>query len=275
VSAVRLARIGTWGAILTFAILMASALLRLTSGVEAGEAHSLLPPAVETGARIAHRISAMGVAILAALALVVSLRVRPVPASRLVAVCAIVAFTLVLAMIGRYTPGYRLAAVTVVNVAAGTALACAFWWLRELAVPGRISAVAVAALALLLAQAAVGAAASSAAMWGGRGFGPPGSVAWGGPPGSVAWGGPPGSVAWGGPLHVWVAMLFVIVVAAASWQQRQRRVLVAAILSLTAAQLALGVYLVGARSPTLALAHAAVAAVLGLLLVRLMKKGSE
>jgi hypothetical protein len=263
---VRLARIGTWGAILTFAILMASALLRLTSGVEAGEAHSLLPPAVETGARIAHRISAMGVAILAALALVVSLRVRPVPASRLVAVCAIVAFTLVLAMIGRYTPGYRLAAVTVVNVAAGTALACAFWWLRELAVPGRISAVAVAALALLLAQAAVGAAASSAAMWGGRGFGPPGSVAWGGPPGSVAW---------GGPLHVWVAMLFVIVVAAASWQQRQRRVLVAAILSLTAAQLALGVYLVGARSPTLALAHAAVAAVLGLLLVRLMKKGSE
>jgi hypothetical protein len=239
---VSLARIGTWGAVLTLAILLASALLRLASGVEAGEARSLLPSAVETLARIAHRLSAMGVAILAAGALVATVRERPAPRPRVLAVAAIVVLTLVLALIGRYTPGYRVTAVTVVNVAAGTALACAFWWLRELAAPRRFAALAVTALALLLAQAALGAAASAAAMWGGRGF---------------------------GALHVWVAMVFVIVAAAAAWQQRARRALGAAVLSLTVAQVALGAYLVGARPTALALAHAAIAAVLGLMLVRL------
>jgi hypothetical protein len=243
------ARIGTWGAVLTLAILLASALLRLACVVEDGEARSLLPGTVETVARIAHRISAMGIAILAAWALVAVVRERPAPRPRVLAVAAILVLTLVLALIGRYTPGYRLMAVTVVNVAAGTALACAFWWLRELAAPRRFAPLAVIALALILAQAALGAAASAAAMWGGRAF---------------------------GPLHVWVAMMFVIVATGAVWQQRARRALGAAVLSLTVAQVVLGAYLVATRPPALALAHAAIAAVLAMLLVRLAaKKGSD
>ena len=241
-AAARLARIGAWGAVLTLAILMASALLRLSTGVEGGEARSLLPPAVETGARIAHRISAMGVALLAAFALVVAVRDRPAPAARVFTVAAIVALTLVLAAIGRYTPGYRVAAVTVVNVAAGTALVCAFAWLRELAAARAVAPLAVVALGLALAQAALGAATSAAAMWGERAF---------------------------GPLHIWMAAMLAGVIAAAAWQQRTRRALGAALVALTVAQAALGVYLAGARSPPLALAHAAVAAVLAVLLVRL------
>jgi hypothetical protein len=244
----RLRLIGTWGAILTLAILLASALLRLATGIEAGEARSLLPPAVETGARIAHRLSAMGVAILAALAVAVTLRDRPAPASRVVAVAAIVALTLVLASIGRYTPGYRLAAVTVINVTGGTALACAFWWLREIAMTpsadsgGGPSIVPALALVLLLTQSALGAAASAAAMWGA-----------------------PASA----PLHAWMAVPFLIAVAAASLRARERRAVALAVVALAALQVALGIYLgsAGARPLAFTLAHAAIAFLLALPLV--------
>lgn len=246
-----LARVGLWGTVLTLAILAASALLRLAAEVEAGAAVSRLAPAVETGARIAHRISAMGVAILAALALVMSVRNRPVPTPRVTALAAIVVLTLMLATIGRYTPGYKVAAVTVANVVGGTALACAFWWLRELAIaPSRAPSSAfrilpVLALALLLAQAGLGAAASAAAMWG------------------------EGDL---GPLHLWMAFLFVVIVAAAAWRQRTRRVLGSAIVVLLALQLGLGFGLVAAgatRPLAFTLAHAVIALVLALLLVKL------
>ena len=246
----RLRLIGTWGAILTLAILLASALLRLATGIEAGEAHSLLPPAVEIGARIAHRLSAMGIAILAALALVATLRNPPAPASRVTAVATIMALTLVLALIGRYTPGYRVTAVTVINVTGGTALACAFWWLREIAMtpatdPGRgLPIVPALALILLLAQSALGAAASAAAMWGA-----------------------PASM----PLHPGAAILFLIVAVAASWRRRERRAPALAIAALAALQLGLGAYLgwTDARPLAFTLAHAAIASLFALPLVSL------
>lgn len=246
-----LARVGLWGTVLTLAILAASALLRLASEVEAGAAVSRLAPGVETGVRIAHRISAMGVAILAALALVVSVRDRPAPASRLTAVAAIVVLTLMLAIIGRYTPGYQWAAVTVANVVGGTALACAFWWLRELASApsgagaGAFPLLCVLALVLLLTQSALGAAVSVAAMWGERAF---------------------------GPLHFWMATIFVVIAAAAAWRQRSRRALGLAIVALSALQLGLGLYLVAAgvtRPLAFTLAHAVIGCALALLLVKL------
>ncbi len=247
----RLRLIGTWGAILTLAILLASSLLRLATGIEAGEARSLLPPAVETGARIAHRLSAMAVAILAALTVMVTLRDRPAPASRVVAVAAIVALTLVLASIGRYTPGYRIAAVTVINVTGGTALACAFWWLREIAMApssdsgGELSIVPALALVLLLTQSALGAAASAGALWGA--------------PASAA-------------LHAWMAVPFLIAVAAAGLRARERRALALAVMALSALQVALGIYLgsAGGRPLALTLAHAAIASLIALPLVSLV-----
>ena len=246
-----LARVGLWGTVLTLAILAASALLRLATEVEAGAAVSRLAPAIETAARIAHRISAMGVAILAALALVVSVRNRPLPAARVAAVAAIVVLTLMLATIGRYTAGYKVAAVTVANVVGGTALACAFWSLRELASapsragPGAIHLLPVLALVVLLAQAALGAAASAAAMWGERAF---------------------------GPLHFWMATFFVVIAAVAAWRQRSRRALGVALVVLSVLQLGFGFYVVAAgatRPLAFTLAHAVVGMALALLLVKL------
>ena len=247
----RLALAGAWGAGLTVAIIAASALLRLTAVPQGGEMVASLAPAVEQSARIAHRFAAMGVGLLAALALVMAARVRPVPTERAVAAIAIVVLTLLLAMIGRYTPGYRHAWVTVANVAAGTGLACAFWWLREQGVrsarpaPGIARTLAALALGLLFAQSALGAAASAYAMHGERAY---------------------------GPLHLWVATLFVATAAAAAWHGRRRTGAAVAVISLAMFQFTMGLALVAAgaaRPLALTLSHALVACALGLLLASL------
>lgn len=240
-----LAIAGLWGAALTVVILAMSVLLRLGTQIEAGEVVSTLPSALEQGARIAHRVAAMGVAALAALALVAALRARPVP--RRWAVACIAALTLLLAIIGRYTPGYRLDLVTIVNVVAGTALACAFWWLRAPgdAAPRHSDAVAWIALALLLALAALGAAANAAAMRGERAF---------------------------GPLHLWLAAIFTLLALTAAWRRRRRRGLAIAVATLAPLQFGVGFLLVGvagARPIALVWGHAMIACALALLLVSL------
>ena len=156
---------GLWGAILTLVILAMSALLRLGTEIGAGEAVSTLPAGVEQWARIAHRVAAMGVGILVALALVATWRERPVPRAQSAAVACVVGLTLLLSVIGRHTPGYRLDVVTVANVLGGIALASAFWWLRGASGPARAGGdrVALAALGVLFALAALGAAADAAA----------------------------------------------------------------------------------------------------------------
>lgn len=239
--------IGTAGAALTVAIVAASALLRLSTEIQAGEAVSRLPEAVEQGARIAHRLSAMAVGVLAAAALVVAARYRPMPPERAAAALSIVGLTLLLATIGRHTPGYRVMAVTVANVAGGTLLACAFWWLREQSRDGRshLSMSAFVALVALVSLAAVGAGMSALAMHGEHAL---------------------------GPVHLWAATLLLALVAAAAWHGRSRGAVAAAALLLALAEWGMGFFVLPAahaRSVPLALAHAVGSSVLALLLVSL------
>jgi heme A synthase len=239
-----LAASALWGAMLTVVILAMSVLLRLGTQLEAGEGISTLPPGVETWARVAHRVAAMGVGILAALAFVAVWRGESPPRPSMRAAAVVVALTALLAAIGRYTPGYRVDLVTVLNVAGGVALAAAFWALRPRggAPP---DPVALAALVLLLALAALGAAADVVAMRGARAF---------------------------GPLHLWIAAIFACLALWAAWRQRKRRFVAAATAILTASQFALGFALLASRElRPLALGwlHAMIACALALLLVSL------
>lgn len=241
-----LATAGLWGALLTAVILAMSVLLRLGTHIEAGEAVSTLPPSVEQWARLAHRIAAMAVGLLAALALVAVVRERPMQRALLAPVACVIALTLLLASIGRYTPGYRVDLVTILNVMGGTALAAAFWWLRAPAPTLRgMDFVAAAALGLLLTLAALGAAADAAAMRGARIL---------------------------GPLHVVLGTFFIMLALLAAWRQRRRRGLAIAVAALVALQFVLGFVLVGATVPRPigpGWLHAMVALALALLLVSL------
>ena len=244
---------GAWGAGLTVAILAASVLLRLATRYGAGgEAVSMLPEAVEHAARLGHRFAAMGVAFVAALVVLVSAGERPVPRARSAAVGAALALTVALAVVGRYTPGYREAWATVANVSGGIALACAFWWLREHHAGGGTGAwrpLAWSALAALVALSAAGAATSAAAMRGDHAF---------------------------GPLHLWVATLFLGLVLAAALRYRRDGLLAVAIAAVSVMQYGLGFVMLAAgasRPLTLAWIHALMACVLGLLLVSLASRG--
>jgi hypothetical protein len=244
-----LAVTGLWGALLTIVILAMSVLLRLGTQLEAGEGISTLPAGVETWARVAHRVAAMGVGILAALAFVAVWRGESPPRPSIRAAGAVVALTVLLAAIGRYTPGYRVDLVTVLNVAGGVALAAAFWALRPRgAAPP--DPVALGALVLLLALAALGAAADVVAMRGARAF---------------------------GPLHLWMAAIFVGLALTAAWRQRRRRFAAAATAFLTASQFALGFALLASREMrplALGWLHAMIACALALLLVSLALRSS-
>lgn len=236
---------GLWGALLTLVILAMSVLLRLGTELQAGEAVSTLPAGVELWARAAHRVAAMAVGVLAALALVASWRGEAPPRPSARAVGAVIALTLVLSVIGRYTPGYRVDAVTVLNVAGGVALAAAFWALRPRGLRGRFDPVALAALGVLLALAAVGAAVDANAMRGARAF---------------------------GPLHLWMAAGFACLASWAAWRQRSRRRVATATAVLTVAQLGLGLAMLASRDLrplALGWAHAMIACALALLLVSL------
>jgi peptidoglycan/LPS O-acetylase OafA/YrhL len=235
-----LAATGAWGALLTVVILAMSVLLRLGTQGQGEGAISMLPAGMERGARIAHRIAAMGVGVLAAVALVAAWRGgrgKAMPA-------AIAGLTLMLALIGRYTPGYRFDLVTVLNMAGGVALAAAFWALRPRA-STRPDPVALIALGLLVVLAVAGAAADASAMRGSRDF---------------------------GPLHVWMAAAFGCFALVAAWRSRMRRWLAAATASLTVAQIAVGLAILASgelRPLALGWVHAMAACVLALLLVSL------
>ena len=167
-----LAGIARWGAGLAFVVVAASALLRLGTSIDAGgNATSTLAPALESFARIAHRIAASAVGLLAVAAVSVALRERPVPCARRAPLVAIVAFTIVLAAIGRYTPGYRFLGVTVANAVLGVGLACAFLLVRgKMEKPFPVAGIVV--LAAILSEIGLGTAASAAAMHGRLAFEP-------------------------------------------------------------------------------------------------------
>jgi heme A synthase len=154
------------GALLALAILGASVLLRLNT-VFAPDGHTLttLPVAWEQATRLLHRLAASAVALLALGAIVLCWMRRHSGANCTKPTALIVLATLVLAVIGPLTPGYRASAVTIVNVATGLLLLMSFWWLREsLARPTqprrRLDGFVWAALAALLLHVASGAAAS-------------------------------------------------------------------------------------------------------------------
>lgn len=167
-----LAGIARWGAVLAFVVVAASALLRLGTSIDAGgNAMSTLAPALESFARIAHRIAASAVGLLAVAAVIVGLRERPVPCWRRAPLAAIVVCTLVLAGIGRYTAGYRFLGVTVANAVLGVALACAFALLRGRTETSRARRNLPVLIAVLV-EIGLGTAASFAAMHGGLAFEP-------------------------------------------------------------------------------------------------------
>ncbi len=162
-----LQRIGAWGSALALAILGASMLLRLTTEFTP-DAHTLsvLPPAWEHATRLLHRVSASTVALLALGAVLRCWFDRRSGTAQIQPTAWIVAATVLLALIGPLTPGYRVAAITVLNVSVGLLLLMAFWWLRESAACGSaqrgpVDALSRWTLAAFIAHVATGAAASA------------------------------------------------------------------------------------------------------------------
>jgi hypothetical protein len=190
----------------------------------------------------------MGVGLLAALALVQVWNERPVPRARRYAVVAILGLTLLLASIGRHTPGYRIDAVTIANVTGGIGLAAAFALLRAASgAQTKIDGVSAGALVLLLVLAGLGAATDAAALRGEHAF---------------------------GPVHLWVAACFIALALTAAWHQRRRARVAGAVAALAGIQFVLGFFLVGQRPIALAWTHAMVACVLALLLASLAVRPS-
>lgn len=221
---------GLAGAVLTVVILAMTVLMRLTTGFEDGRAVSTLSPEALFWVRLAHRVAAGAVGIAAAAALL---------AGRNRAALVVVALTLLLAVVGRHSAGYVSDLATVVNVAGGVALVAAFWRLRR--PPGaQADPVATAALVLLVALTAAGAATDAAAMRGERAF---------------------------GPLHMWVGAIFVGCALVAAWRQRARLGLAAALAALALAQPLLGAWILASGRPVAAgWLHAMAACFLAVLL---------
>ncbi|MEI8028989.1 MAG: hypothetical protein WCH35_04335 [Comamonadaceae bacterium] len=164
--------IGAGGTVLALAILGASMLLRLTTVFAPdGHAVSTLPVSIEYAVRLLHRLAASSVALLALGAVVLCWSRRSSIAHLARPTAWIMAATIALALIGPLTPGYRVEAVTVVNVTVGMLLLMAFWWLRESVVKAAtlrqsVDAFAWATVIGFLVHVATGAAASAYAMHG-------------------------------------------------------------------------------------------------------------
>lgn len=250
--------IGSAGSALALAILGASILLRLTT-VFGGDGHpiSTLPPAIESAVRLLHRLAASGVGLLALSAAILCWRRRPWVANAVMPTAWIVSATVLLAVIGPLTPGYRFAAVTVVNVVVGTVLLMSCWWLREslAAASTRHRAhdpLLIPALMVFLAHVGSGAAASALEM---RGIG------------------------WVAFIHMGSAVLVFLFVGAILWVRHGRERLtglVGAMTLLLAAQIALGLVLIAmdARPTWLEFLHAMLSPLLAAGLVSIAVRDS-
>lgn len=166
--------IGALGTLLALAILGASILLRLTSEIAADDTvRSTLAPDVENVVRLIHRLAAASVGLMAVLVTALGwMQRRVVPPQATKAIMWLVAATVLLAVIGPLTPGYRYNTVTIANVVAGTVLLGACWWLREALSFGAPAPHAMAhpmlrlAFAVLVVHVGLGAAASALEMRG-------------------------------------------------------------------------------------------------------------
>ncbi len=250
--------IGTVGAVLALVILGTSMLLRLTTifGVE-GQPISTLPITVENAIRLAHRLAAAAVGLLALCLAIIGWTRRPLPSPLLTPITWIVLSTVMLAIIGPLTPGYRLTTVTVGNVVGGMVLLMAFWSLRESAINKRLTSNPVEpllslAILVFLAHIAAGAAASAYEMH---------------------------NVRWLAFVHIGTAMLATMFIGASLWDRRDDASVggwIAATAGLMALQVALGCALmwIGTRPTWLAYVHGMLSPLLAITLVSLANRSS-
>lgn len=165
--------IGIVAAALALLILGASILLRLTTVFAVdGHAISTLAPAVEIAIRLLHRVAASSVGLLVILAVILCWFGRPqLDKTTMTVVIWMLGATIVLAVVGPLTPGYRFLSVTIINVVGGMVLLMSCWWLSEslsagLAQQSGRNSLVIAALIVLLVHIGSGAAASAQAMHG-------------------------------------------------------------------------------------------------------------
>ena len=254
----RLRVVGTLGSALALAILGASMLLRLTAifGTD-GKVISTLPAVLENATRMLHRLAASGVGFLAVYAVILWWSHRPLPSHVFKAIAGMVAITVILALIGPLTPGYRVAAITIANVAGGVVLLMAFWWLRETvasdsAARQPIDPLLRATIFVFLAHVVTGAAASAYEMYG---------------------------VRWFTFLHLGTALLSTMFIGATLWDRRSEPLLAscaAVTTMLITAQLAIGLTLVslGARPIWLAYLHGMLSPMLAIALISMVTRDS-
>ena len=163
--------LATIGTVLTLLILATSLLLRLaTQATLDGNTESVLAPAMEQASRTVHRLSASGVGVLALLALLMCFRKPGLGPGRKQAIAGVLVTTISLALIGPLTPGYRIEAITVLNVALGSLLLMALWSLREFTRatrerPKPLTRMALLTLAALVLHMGTGAGAAAKSQW--------------------------------------------------------------------------------------------------------------
>ena len=251
--------IGTFGAVLALVILGASMLLRLTTifGVD-GHTISTLPASVENAIRLAHRLAAAAVGLLAVCVAIISWKRRPLPSFYVTPIAWIVVSTVMLAIIGPLTPGYRLTVITVGNVVGGMVLLMAFWSLRESAIHTPLTRTPAEPLLLItilafLAHVAAGAAASAFDMH---------------------------HVRWFVFVHIGSAMLTTMFVGATLWDRRRDASIAGwtvATAGLMVLQVALGCALmwIGTRPTWLAYVHGMLSPLLAITLVSLVNRSTS
>lgn len=216
--------IGLLGALLALAILGASIFLRLTSVIGPDEAvRSTLPVDTENTVRMVHRLAAASVGILAVVVSVLCWMQRKTTHEVVKPVLWLIGATVLLAVIGPLTPGYRFSSVTVTNVVTGTILFAACWWLREALVhpPGSQQSspdpMVRMAFWVLAVHVGLGAAASALEMRGTH---------------------------WVAFVHAGSAMLATLLLGSVLWDRRAKAPLRAVVVTMTVllvAQVALGV----------------------------------
>ena len=158
---------GTAGAALALVILGASVLLRLTTEFDtSGAPISTLPSSIENAVRLTHRVTAAAVGLIAIALTWMCWRRKTNLSYAFSPTVGIVAATVLLAIIGPLTPGYRYATVTIANVVGGSILLMSCWWLRETSAYGNAQAIGknntvAVAMFLFLTHIATGAATSA------------------------------------------------------------------------------------------------------------------
>lgn len=249
---------GLIGAGLALVVLGASILLRMSSRFEPdGVLVSLLPPTLEQGARLVHRLAASTSGVLALLCVVVGIKTRRMHPEFRMPIAVIAAMTLLLAAVGPLTPGYRHDWVTVCNVWGGTVLVASYWWLHLLVVNGPTAPAHNVwlrwVLVTWLVHIALGAATSAQFMRGQH---------------------------WLGFLHSALAMLTAVLLAASlreAWQSRHRPSLVRFLVGAFALQMMLGTVALWSDAVPVALGtlHALLSAALAMGMVALYATGSR